>query len=149
MNGTFGYELDVTRLSDEEKAQIPEQIKRYREIAPLIREGALYRLGNPFSPSGYATQMQRDYDAWMYVSGDKKSAVFTYVQITAEANMKPRRICLRGLRSDLQYTFTRNGVTETHSGAYLMQCGILIENLWGDMKSAQIIVRSEALGARS
>ena len=142
MNGTFGYELDVTRLSDEEKAQIPEQIKRYREIAPLIREGALYRLGNPFSPSGYAAQMQRDFDAWMYVSGDKKSAVFTYVQITAEANMKPRRICLRGLRPDLQYTFTRNGVTETHSGAYLMQCGILIENLWGDMKSAQIIVRS-------
>ena len=142
MNGTFGYELDVTRLPDAEKAQIPEQIRRYKEIAPLIRDGALWRLGDPFAPSGYAAQMQADYDAWIYVASDKKTAVFTYVQITAEANMKPRRIMLRGLSPETQYAFTRNGKAYCYSGAYLMQCGILIENLWGDMKSEQIMFRA-------
>jgi len=142
MNGTFGYELDVTRLSAEEKAQIPEQIRRYKEIASLIRDGGLYRLGDPFKPSGHAAQMHADYDAWMYVSQDRKTAVVTYVQITAEANMKPRRLMLRGLSPEAKYAFSMNGKSYAYTGAYLMQCGLLIDNLWGDMKSVQIILRN-------
>jgi len=56
--------------------------------------------------------------------------------------MKPRRIMLRGLSPDIQYAFTRNGKPYCYSGAYLMQCGILIENLWGDMKSEQCMLRA-------
>lgn len=138
MNGTFGYELNVAALSDEEKAQIPEQIARYHRISALVREGALYRLANPFVPSGYAAQSNADYDAWMYVSADKKQAVFTYVQITAEANMKSRRVTLAGLDPDIVYHYNMDGKDCAKTGAYLMQCGILIPNLWGDMTSVQI-----------
>lgn len=139
MCGTFGYELDVRHLSDGEKAAIPEQIAFYHKIAPLIREGELYRLANPCTPSGMAAQMHTDYDAWVFVSPDKSTALLTYIQITAEANMRSRRLCLAGLEPQKTYRYTAFGKEYTKSGAYLMQCGILIPNLWGDMKSIQIL----------
>ena len=143
MFGTFGYELDVSALPAEEKAQIPEQIARYRSISHLVREGQLWRLGNPFAPSGYAAQSGADFDAWIFVSQDKAEAVFTYVQITAEANMKSRRIRLAGLSPGAVYRFTLDGTEQTKTGAYLMQCGVLIRNLWGDMTSLQCVLRQE------
>ena len=138
MFGTFGYELDVTKLSDDEKRQIPEQIARYHGIAALVRDGALYRLGNPFAPSGYAAQANADFDAWIFVAQDKTDAVFTYVQITAEANMKSRRIRLAGLDAETVYHFILNGKAYEKAGAYLMQGGVMLPNLWGDMTSLQI-----------
>lgn len=141
MFGTFGYELDVTQLSDAEKSQIPAQIARWHGISSLVRDGEVYRLGNPFRPSGYAAQQNADYDAWIFVSADKSEAVFTYIQITAEANMKSRRILLAGLDSDADYAFTLCGCEDVKSGAYLMQCGVMIPNLGGDMQSVQTVLQ--------
>ena len=141
MFGTFGYELDVTTLTEEEKAQIPGQIARWHSISRLVRDGSLWRIGNPFRPSGFAAQQNADYDAWIFVSADRSEAVFTYVQITAEANMKSRRILLAGLDSEADYAFTLCGTEKVRSGAFLMQCGMMIPNLWGDMQSVQVILQ--------
>lgn len=149
MYGTFGYELDVRRLTADEKAQIPEQIARYRRIAPLVREGALYRLGDPFSPSGKAAQAHADYDAWLFVSEDGRRALLTYVQITAEANLRSRRLTLAGLIPGAVYRFTVGERTYRYTGAYLMQCGILIPNLWGDMQSLQTELEAAGLPSNS
>jgi len=143
MNGTFGYELDVRHLSDEEKAKIPQQIKRYHSISHLLRTGSLYRLGDPFAIGGNAAQTHTGWDAWMYVSADKDEAVLTFVQITAEANLRSRRITLAGLCPDAVYHYTLDGREYQKTGAYLMQCGILIRNLWGDMQSVQILLRAD------
>ena len=142
MFGTFGYELNVAQLSDDEKAQIPEQIARWHSISRLIREGRLYRLGNPFAPTGFAAQQNADYDAWIFVSADQSDAVFTYVQITAEANMKSRRIRLAGLLPDAVYAYELGGKAYQKTGAYLMQCGVMLPNLWGDMTSVQLRLRT-------
>ena len=142
MFGTFGYELNVAQLSDDEKAQIPEQIARWHSISRLIREGRLYRLGNPFAPTGFAAQQNADYDAWIFVSADLSDAVFTYVQITAEANMKSRRIRLAGLLPDAVYAYELGGKAYQKTGAYLMQCGVMLPNLWGDMTSVQLRLRT-------
>ncbi|MCQ2406906.1 MAG: alpha-galactosidase [Oscillospiraceae bacterium] len=142
MFGTFGYELNVAQLSDDEKAQIPAQIARWHSISHLIREGSLYRLGNPFAPTGYAAQQNADYDAWIFVAADQSDAVFTYVQITAEANMKSRRIRLAGLLPDAVYAYELGGKAYQKTGAYLMQCGVMLPNLWGDMTSVQIRLRT-------
>ncbi len=143
MFGTFGYELDVSRLDEHAQQQIPQQIAQYHQISHLVREGLLYRLGDPFQPSGYAAQMHADYDAWIYVSQDRTEAVFTYVQITAEANMKPRRILLAGLEPERVYYYNMGESSYAKTGAYLMQCGVMIPNLWGDMRSVQIIFQKE------
>ena len=142
MFGTFGYELNVAQLSDDEKAQIPEQIARWHSISRLIRDGRLYRLGNPFAPTGFAAQQNADYDAWIFVSADQSDAVFTYVQITAEANMKSRRIRLAGLLPDAVYAYELSGKAYQKTGAYLMQCGVMLPNLWGDMTSVQLRLRT-------
>ena len=142
MFGTFGYELNVAQLSADEKAQIPEQIARWHSISRLIRDGRLYRLGNPFAPTGFAAQQNADYDAWIFVSADQSDAVFTYVQITAEANMKSRRIRLAGLLPDAVYAYELGGKAYQKTGAYLMQCGVMLPNLWGDMTSVQLRLRT-------
>lgn len=142
MFGTFGYELDVTQLTDSEKSQISEQIARWHSISRLIRDGVLWRLGNPFRLSGYAAQQNADYDAWIFVAEDQSEAVFTYVQITAEANMKSRRILLAGLDREADYAYTLCGEEDIKSGAYLMQCGVMIPNLWGDMQSIQFVLQA-------
>ena len=42
--GSFGYELDLRLLSDEEKAQVKEQIKEFHDYYDLTHEGDYYRL---------------------------------------------------------------------------------------------------------
>lgn len=138
MSGTFGYELDVTRLTDDEKSRIPAQIECYRRFSPLVRNGLQYRLGDPFSPSKTAAQAQNGWDAWLFVAEDGAEALFTYVQISAEANMRSRRILLAGLEPESVYRYEIDGNTQEKTGAYLMQCGLLMRNLFGDMQSVQI-----------
>ena len=87
--------------------------------------------------------MNADYDAWSFVSADRSEAVCTYVQITAEANMKSRRLRLAGLDPETVYCCELNGKTYEKTGAYLMQCGVMLPNLWGDMQSVQFRVRKK------
>ena len=35
MTGTFGYELNLGKLSEEEKEEIRSQVEEYRKFAPL------------------------------------------------------------------------------------------------------------------
>ena len=37
--GTFGYELDVTKIAQEERDMIPEQVAMYHKYNDLVREG--------------------------------------------------------------------------------------------------------------
>ena len=55
--------------------------------------------------------------------------------------MKSRRILLAGLDSDADYAFTLCGCEDVKSGAYLMQCGVMIPNLGGDMQSVQTVLQ--------
>ena len=46
--GTFGYELDLMKMSEEEKKIAREQILKYKEMEHLVQTGDYYRLVNPF-----------------------------------------------------------------------------------------------------
>lgn len=54
--GTFGYELDVTRIPEEDRKQIPAQTAMYHKYNDLVREGDYFRLA-----SASENQM---YDSW-------------------------------------------------------------------------------------
>ena len=64
--GTFGYELDLLKLGEEDKAEIRRQIAFMKEKRDLIQKGTFYRLKSPFE--GNET-------AWMIVSEDQKKAL--------------------------------------------------------------------------
>lgn len=48
MNGAFGYELDLSKLSEEELSEMKSQVEFYKKNRELIMKGDYYRLKNPF-----------------------------------------------------------------------------------------------------
>lgn len=112
MSGTFGYELDLGKLTQEEKTEIKEQVKTYKEYAPLIREGLYYRLTDPFS-EGVA--------AWLFVEKEKSRALLNAVMLEIHGNMTDNYIRLQGLEESALYKETSTGITYT--GGALMHAG--------------------------
>ena len=124
MVGTFGYELDVTRIPQEDRDAIPGQIAQFNKYNPIIRTGDQYRIGNVFEDNMW--------DAWMFVAKDKSEAVFTFVQVLGRPNYRNRRVKLKGLDPKAMYRNEENG--EIHSGSALMNAGIFME-IHGDFSS--------------
>lgn len=124
MVGTFGYELDVTRIPQEDRDAIPAQIAEFNKYNPIVRTGDQYRIGNVFEDNMW--------DAWIFVAKDKSEAVFTYVQVLGRPNYRSRRIKLKGLDPDASYKNMETG--EIHSGNVLMNVGIFVK-LDGDFIS--------------
>lgn len=133
MAGTFGYELDITRLPDEEKWLIEEQVKQYHRFQPLVREGDYYRIAS--------WGENHRYDCWQVVSKDKKEALVTYVQVLAEPNWHSRKILLKGLDPEAEYCIEEVGQTtagQGFKGALLMYGGLLMPRMEGDFMSIML-----------
>jgi alpha-galactosidase len=129
LSGTFGYELDITKMDPAERAAIPGQVANYHRFHRLIAEGDYYRLAswNDLQP----------YDAWIVVSKDRKEALLTAVQVLGRPNAKSRILTLAGLDPSAAYTVEdvmEGKETGKEYGDSLMQCGMLIPNM-GDFKS--------------
>ena len=145
LSGTFGYELDVTRISEEDRALIPEQVRMYHRFNDIVREGDYYRLAS-YSLNGY-------FDAWMSVSKDRSEALVTAVTVMKRPNVKSRNVKLCGLDPNKKYrllnedgTDYTNGMSEEGArkewrGATLMNAGIQICETWGDYQSLLIHVK--------
>ena len=126
--GTFGYELDVTKIPAEDRAMIPEQVAMYHKYNDLVRTGDYYRVAS--------YQQNRMYDCYMVVAKDKSEALVTFIQVMGRPNAHSRRILLKGLCPDKKYRI--EGEDRTYLGSTLMQAGILVQNLWGDYKGKLI-----------
>jgi len=118
MFGILGYELDLTKLSENEKNIIKEQIELYKKIWQIIYDGDLYRLINPFEENACA---------WMYVTPDKKNALVVYVNILAEPNPPFKKLKLDGLDPNKRYII--EGEDKIYYGDELMYIGLNIPNL--------------------
>lgn len=123
--GTFGYELDITKISEEERAMIPEQVSMYHKYNDLVREGDYYRVAS-YRENGL-------YDCWMVVAKDKSEALVTYVQVLGRPNMHSRKIKLLGLYAAADYRL--DGTDEVYGGDLLMNAGMLVEDMRGDYMS--------------
>ena len=123
--GTFGYGLDITKISEEERAMIPEQVSMYHKYNDLVREGDYYRVAS-YRENGL-------YDCWMVVAKDKSEALVTYVQVLGRPNMHSRKIKLLGLYAAADYRL--DGTDEVYGGDLLMNAGMLVEDMRGDYMS--------------
>ena len=134
MAGTFGYELDITKIPDEERKAIPGQVELYHRYGEIVREGDYYRIARE-ADTVY-------YDAWMSVLKDRSKALLTYIQCRAYPNGKARVIRLKGLSPDASYEIRLIGPGEKKTwealnpgvltGNTLMNAGILVPLLPGD-----------------
>lgn len=112
--GTFGYELDLNKLTAEEQEEVKKQIafmKKYRE---LFQFGTFYRLSSPF---------ENNVTAWMSVSEDKKTAIVGWYRVLNPVNGSYTRLKLCGLLEDAEYTIEGNN--KSFFGDELMNLGLL------------------------
>lgn len=126
--GTFGYELDITKIPEEDRSQIPEQVAMYHKYNDLIRNGDYYRIAS--------YRQNHLYDCYEVVSKDKKEALITYVQVLNRPNYHSRIIKPAGLNPQIRYRNEETG--EVLFGDTLMNAGITIQNMWGDFQSKLI-----------
>ena len=112
--GTFGYELDLNKLSEEEITEVKSQIHFMKEYREILQFGTFYRLESPFE--GNET-------VWMAVSDDKKTAVVGWYRVLNGVNMPYSRVRLEGLDPDTLYENVQNK-TENY-GDELMNLGLI------------------------
>ncbi len=140
LSGTFGYELDITKLPPEERAMIPGQIALYKKFSPLVREGDYYRIAS--------ASENHEYDCWMSMSRDKKQALVTFVQLYNHPNYKTRMIKIPGLNADTLYTITWPDEDKEKfppmqlTGATIMNAGIPVRRDWGDYQGQLIYLKA-------
>ncbi|MNO13220.1 Alpha-galactosidase [compost metagenome] len=132
MSGNFGYELDLTRFTDEEKETAKRQIAMYKEIRGLVQQGDLYRLQSPFE--GNET-------AWMFVSPDQEEALLFYFRVLAEPNGPLRSVKLQGLDPAKDYELAGSG--EVYGGDRLMSAGLSMASVRGDFSSKMVRLKAK------
>jgi alpha-galactosidase len=133
MSGNFGYELDLTKFTEEEKELVKEQVANYKEIRGLVQQGNLYRLQSPFE--GNET-------AWMFVSDDQSEALVYYFRVMAVPYPARRTLKLRGLNPDTDYTVLGSG--EVFGGDRLMQAGLALPDIQRDYVSGCFHLKAQA-----
>lgn len=142
--GTFGYELDVTKIPESDREMIPKQVEMYHKYNDLVREGDYVRVAS------YSEN--KIYDCYGVVKKDKTKALFTYVQVMARANYHSRILKLKGLDENKKYKITIKGDKFENAdqlvqfrdkvllGSTIMNAGILIPSVQGDYVSCLIDV---------
>lgn len=151
MAGSFGYELDLNLLTEEEKEQVRAQIKNYHRFEMLIRQGRYYRLTDVWQ--------KKEYAAWEYCRPDGSEALVTVVTLNTQCNPATEYVKLRGLGEDKKYRVevvgmqtggengqringTPNAVEpEYYTGAQLVYAGVPVPRLGNEYKPWQVYVK--------
>ena len=116
MFGAFGYELDLSVLSLEEKKQIRNQNEFYKKYRSLFQFGTFYRLQSPFGKNDAA---------WMMVSKDQKLATVGFYRMHEVPNGPWVRLRMTGLMPHEKYKIQHLG-DKVWYGSELMNAGIVI-----------------------
>lgn len=130
MSGTFGYEMDLNLLSDEEKEIVKKQICYFKKHQKLIHNGLYYRLNKP---------NENNYTSWQFVSKDLKESLVNIVITKVEANRLNLNIKLKGLCPNKKYIIENED--RIYTGSMLMNAGIVIKNPFGDFPAYQFYIK--------
>lgn len=116
--GAFGYELDLSKMTDEEKEQTKKQVESYKRTDELIMKGDLYRLMSPF---------EKNYFCVMVVNKDKSKAYVVGERIHGVPCDYNQYVYLQGLDENALYEIEELNITA--SGAALKNAGLLLPKL--------------------
>ena len=131
MCGSFGYELDASKLSEEEQEICREQSDLFRKYYPIIFGGDYYRLSNPFE-AGNMT-------AWQHVTKDKAESLLSVVVTNLTCNGPQEYVKAKGLIPDAVYRI--NDGEQVLSGAALMHAGLPIDREVPEYSSFQFYLK--------
>ena len=132
-SGTFGYELDLEHMDQEEKDAAKVQIAQFKDAEELVQQGDYYRLSAPGDRSNSVF--------WEFVSKDKRDVLVAGVVLRSEVNPPVNLLRFRGLLPDLIYREKES--KERFSGAVLMKAGLALPVTSEDYES--VVYRFEAV----
>ncbi len=124
MSGNFGYELELTKLTGEEKETVKAQIALYKEIRPLIQFGTFYRILSPF---------EGNEAAWTFVAGDKSEAVLAFFRVLSQPGERVQILKCKGLEPS--YLYRHAETDQVYGGDELMYAGLTLPRIKGDFIS--------------
>ncbi len=125
--GSFGYELDMTKMSEEEKEEVKKQIAEYHKYYDVIHFGELFRVIPP----------NDNECAWVYVAEDKSEALLTYVCIKHIPTVR-RTVKFRGLDPEKMY-IDQDGTVRP--GSVWMNAGINHVKTMADKTSFKVYLK--------
>lgn len=128
MAGSFGYELDLNLISEEEKELVKQQIQDYKKYWDMIQNGRYYRLTSPFENTELA--------AWLFVGRDQREALLNVVTLATHCNAATEYVRLAGLEEDALYKV--EGSEEVYQGSALMYGGLPIPRTMDEYISMQL-----------
>jgi alpha-galactosidase len=128
MAGTFGYELDLNLITDEEKEIVKKQIADCRKYWNLTHEGRYYRLTNPMTNAEMA--------AWEFVAEDQSEALVSVVLLGTHFNAPINYVHIKGLKPEAIYREEASG--QEYSGSVLMHAGLPLPMETGEYQSWQL-----------
>lgn len=138
--GTFGYELDITKLSEEERKIIPHQIELYKKYSDIVRNGDYWRIAS------YSEN--HEFDCWACISKDKNKALITFVQVLNHPNFKKRFIKVKGICAESNYLVhylddEQNSKPLELKGSTIINAGIPVSRDWGDFQGKLIYLEKK------
>ena len=129
MAGTFGYELDLNKISDKEQEMVKSQVNDYLKYDELVHEGDYYRLTSPYDSNRVC--------AWQTVSKDKSFGLLSAVIQSLEANESNIYVYPRGLDETAVYEIA--GAKRT--GRVWMNGGFLIPRIREEYESFRFEIK--------
>lgn len=124
MSGNLGYELDLTKMSPQEKIAIKSQVALYKAIRPLIQFGEFYRILSPFEGNEVA---------WAFVSDDQSEAVLAFFRVLSQPGERVPILKCKGLNS--RYLYRHHETGKIYGGDELMYAGLTLPRIKGDFIS--------------
>ena len=128
MAGSFGYELDLNKVSDEEKEEVKAQVENYKKYWDLLHNGLYYRLTDADKSKGVA--------AWSFVARDKSETLVNIVTVESFCNAPVPFVRVKGLDVDATYVDEETGAE--YSGQGLDQIGLPVPLKFGEYNAYQI-----------
>ena len=127
--GNFGFELDVSKLTEEDKEEAKRLISLVKRRRALISGGVFTRLSSPF---------ESNFTAWQFADRQEKpqTVILCAYRTLAEPNGRVYVLHARGLDDKTDYRDLATG--SVYSGGALMYAGIPLPKLSGDFDSMVI-----------
>lgn len=126
MSGTFGYELDITKICESDKRKAKASTERYKSYQNLIFYGDYYRLDT-----------LPGLKAWQFVSKNQEESLVTVVDTDVEGNPPFNYLKLCGLDENADYEIDG----KTYKGNVLMNAGLRLKQSIGNYPSDRFYLR--------
>ena len=133
MAGSFGYELDLNLITEEEKVIVRKQIADYKKFWNVIQNGAYYRLTNPFE--------KKEYAAWQFVNDNE--TLLNVVTLSTSCNSAAEYVRLKGLDPKAVYVVQDTETQKAYTGAALMNAGLPIPRMSDEYQGWQVYLQKQ------